>query len=179
MKKIINILLILIAGCYSLYYASLGGFRGNAGALSKIGLTHHILFIIWGIITYFVLSYNIVVGFRQTKYKFYIIPLIIAAIGMILTLAFDFDYALHTDYMLHCIGSMTFSIVMGILVFVLFLLRKEYILTAVCGSILAADFILLIIFKETAIIELLPIFSGYVMLGIMNSRKEREPIGIK
>ena len=37
----------------------------------------------------------------------------------------------------------------------------------------------LIIFKETAIIELTPIFAGYIMLGIHNTRRERKAVEIK
>lgn len=174
MKKIMCITLCIIAAVYSVWYASLGGFLGNEGALSKIGLDHPILFAIWGILTFAALGINIVIGFVETKYNFYIFLLVIAFIGMMLTLIFDFDYTKKPDYYLHCGGSLTFSVVMGITVFLLFLLKKRFVLVIITGSILFGDLMLLIIFKETAIIELLPIFSGYIMLCIHNFAERRK-----
>ena len=172
MKKLFCLLTSIIAAVYSIGYASIGGFVGNSGALSKIGLEHPVLFSVWGLLTYSALALNIVIGFRKTKYKFYIALLIISLIGMLLTIGFDFDYDKHSEYMLHCIGSLTFSAVTGITVFLLFLLSKSYTLTI-------SDLILLIIFKETAMIELMPIFAGYIMLCIHNLKKEKEPVEIK
>lgn len=179
MKKLICLLSCLVATAFSLYYSSLGGFAGNKGALSKIGLTHPVLFFIWGILTLFALSYNLIIGFSKTKHKFYIILLIIASVGMIMTLSFDFDYNNHIQYTLHCIGSLTFSATMGITVFSLFLLTKKYILTIISGIILIGDLILLIIYKETAFIELMPIFAGYIMLSVNNCRREKKLVEIK
>ena len=98
---------------------------------------------------------------------------------MILTLCCDFDYDIKIQYWLHCIGSMTFSIVSGITVFMLFLLKRDYVLTSITGVILIADLILLLIFKETALIELMPIFAGYILLNIHNMRREKSLIEIK
>jgi hypothetical protein len=179
MKKTICVASSIVAIIYSLFYASFGGFVGNSGALSKIGLTHPILFCIWGILTYFALSFNITVGFMRTKYKLLSLLLIVSLVGMILTLTCDFDYSKHTQYILHCIGSLGFSAVTGITVFLLFLLTKKYILTIVSGAILITDLVLLIIFKETAIIELMPIFAGYIMLCIHNLTKEKTLVEVK
>lgn len=179
MKKILCLFISLAAMIYSIFYAALGGFVGNEGALSKIGLTHPVLFTVWGLLTCTALFANLIIGFMRTKYKFYIILLIIAFTGMALTVTNDFDYSLKSEYMLHCIGSMTFSIVMGTAVFLLFLLTKDYLFTIISGIILIGDLIFLIIFKETAIIELTPIFAGYIMLGIHNVRRERKTVEIK
>lgn len=179
MKRIICIVTCLFAGIYSLGYASLGGFHSNSGALSKIGLEHPVLFAIWGLLTIIALTYNIIIAFMKTKYRFYIILLIISIAGMILTICFDFDYSKHTEYVLHCAGSLTFSAVMGITVFLLFLLSKNYMFTVISGAVLITDLILLIIFKETALIELMPILSGYIMLCIHNLKKENVKIEIK
>lgn len=179
MKNYLCLIFSIAAGIYSLFYANLGGFKGNTGALSKIGLTHPVLFAIWGAITCAALFANIIVGFKKTKFKFYVYLIAVAAIGMILTISFDFDYNDQLNYWLHCIGSMTFSIVMGITVFLLFLLSKNYIFTAASAIILITDLILLIIFKETAIIELFPILSGLIMMVIHNMRKERKAVEIK
>lgn len=179
MKKIINLVICIVTAVYSLIYASLGGFRGNEGALSKIGLAHPALFSVWGVLTCFALFSGIIIGFKGTKYKLHYPLIAIAFIGMILTLCCDFDYDLKVQYWLHCIGSMTFSIVSGITVFLLFLLKKDYILTTITSVILIADLILLLIYKETAFIELMPIFAGYVLLNIHNIRREKDLIEIK
>lgn len=179
MKKGFNAVLVVITVAYSIWYAGLGGFVGNKGALSKIGLEHPVLFAVWGILTYFTLAYSIALGFRKTKYKFYIPLLMLSFVGMVLTLSCKFDYAYHTQYVLHCIGSLGFSIITGICVFLLFLLSKSHILTIVCGAILIIDLILLIVFKETAIIELFPIISGYILLFIFNHGKEKIKVEIK
>lgn len=173
MKKIICLVSSCIAIIYSVIYASLGGFSGNSGALSKIGLEHPVLFAVWGVLTYFTLSFNIIVGFKKTRYKFYIPLLAVTLIGIILTICFDFDYSKYNEYILHCAGSLTFSAIMGITVFLLFLMKKSYVMTVISGVILITDLILLIIFKETAFIELMPIFAGYIMLCVHNLKKEK------
>jgi presenilin-like A22 family membrane protease len=101
--------------------------------------------------------------------------LIIAIIGMILTLSFDFDFDKKTDYYLHCIGSLTFSVVMGVTIFILFVIcyNKDKIFrffTFVTAGILLVDLVCLIIFKENALIEVIPVFAGYVMLSTVNMR---------
>ncbi len=179
MKKFINLFLCVVTAVYSLFYASLGGFRGNEGALSKIGLEHPVLFSVWGLLTCTALFSGIIIGFKGTKYKFHYPLICIAFAGMILTLCCDFDYDLRVQYWLHCIGSMTFSIVSGITVFTLFLLKKDYILTSFTGAILIADLVLLLIYKETAFIELMPIFAGYILLNIHNMRREKSLIEVK
>ncbi|MGN0528277.1 MAG: hypothetical protein ACI4IE_04015, partial [Eubacterium sp.] len=78
----------------------------------------------------------------------------------------------------HCIGSLTFSAVSGITVFLLFLLnfKKSFmfkVFTCITGVILVVDLICLFIFKETGLIEALPIFAGYIMLMITNFRREK------
>ena len=179
MKNIICVISCIIAIIYSVIYASLGTLSGNSGALSKIGLEHPALLAVWGIITYFSLAVNITIGYRKTKYKFHIPMLAVSLIGMLLTIFFDFDYSKYNEYILHCAGSLAFSAITGICVFLLFLVRKAYVLCAVSGAILLSDLILLIIFKETAFIELMPIFSGYVMLCILNLKKENALVEIK
>ena len=169
----------IISTAYSVFYAGIGGFKGNDGALSKIGLEHPVLFAIWGILTCIALFFCIFIAYTDTKFKFHYPMLLIAFVGMILTICCDFDYDLKLQYWLHCIGSMTFSIVSGLTVFMLFLLKKDYIFTVITGGILITDLVLLIIFKETAFIELMPIFAGFVMLCIHNLRREKETVEIK
>lgn len=178
-KKIICILSSITAVCCTVWYMQYGEPFKNSGALSKIGLTHKTEFIIWGVLTLFALCFNLITAYKtHTNVNFYKPMLCIASIGMVLTLAFNFDYDEKLQYFLHCAGSLTFSAVMGIAVFLLFLLNHKKavifkIFTYASGIILTADLICLLIFKETAIIEVVPIFSGYIMLGAVNLRREK------
>lgn len=176
MKKAICVISILCSALFSIYYMHFGGLFGNDSALSTVGLEHPILFSIWGVLTLFALSINIIYGFIKTKYKLCCLLLIISAIGMLLTLTCDFDYDIKAQYFAHCIGSIAFSSVTGITVFLLFLLRKKYIRATVCAIVLIADLVLLLIFKETALIEIVPIFTGYALLLSLNLEKEMTEI---
>ncbi len=178
-NKTISFILTVFAIIITIYYLAICGLFGNKSALSTVGLKHHILFTIWGIVTYMALSSGIIVAFSQTKYKFYIILLIISAVGMAMTLLFDFDYSKYPQYLAHCIGSLVFSGAMGINVFLAFLVNKKYIFSVVSALILVIDLIMLIIFKETALIEIFPIFAGYIMLTAFNFGKEKEIVKSK
>ena len=76
-NKTISFILTVFAIIITIYYLAICGLFGNKSALSTVGLKHHILFTIWGIVTYMALSSGIIVAFSQTKYKFYIILLMI------------------------------------------------------------------------------------------------------
>ncbi len=175
-KKGFCLLTVTIAVLITVYYLTFGGIKGNESALSTVGLEHRVWFCLWGISTYIALAFNIHTAFAKTKYKFYIILLIISALGMILTLTCDFDYDKYPQYLAHCIGSLAFSGVMGVSVFLAFLLSKKYLLSLISATILITDLIMLLIFKETALIETVPIFSGYIMLLINNLTARKDKI---
>lgn len=179
MKKIVSTGLSLISFIYTIWYMSYSNPIYNRGALSKIGLVHHNEFVIWGVLTFLALSFNIIIAYKEkTKTKIYIPLLIISGIGMGLTLAFDFDYYKVPDYYFHCAGSLAFSVIMGVTIFVLFALlyKKDKLyktFTYITGTILIIDLICLLIFKETGLIEAIPIFAGYLLLGITNVRRDK------
>lgn len=179
MKNIIGAVSSVTAFVYTLWYMHFGAAHKNSGALSKIGLQHHGFFVIWGVLTLFALAFNIIIAYRRyTNTKVYIPLLSVSAIGMMLTLCFDFDFTQKPDYYLHCIGSLTFSAVMGITIFLLFLLcynkgKIFRVFTVITALILISDLILLLIFKETGLIEAVPIFAGYVLLCAINFRRDR------
>lgn len=162
-----------------MHYASL---IENSGALSKTGLKHPVLFAIWGIITYSALHLNIIFGLQKISKtnKIYYFLSATAGVGMLLTVSCDFDYSLRIQYYLHCAGSLAFSAITGILVFILFLYQFHKnniykLFTIIIGSILIIDLILLIIFQETALIEAVPIIFGLIVLPIFNFYiKEKE-----
>lgn len=175
MKKIIYTLLPTISILLTIWLMHFGSLTENNGALSKTGLIHPVTFTIWGIITYFSLHLNIIFRLKKinkTNIIFYILSAA-AGIGMILTLTCDFDYSLKLQYYLHCIGSLAFSAITGTMVFTLFLLQfnkgilyKSFTITI--GIILFSDCIFLLIFKETALIEAVPIIFGLITLPIFN-----------
>lgn len=164
---------------YTIWYMHFGVCYKNAGALSKIGLSHPVYFAIWGIMTYLSLAFGITLAYkRYLKTKIYIPFLFISGIGMALTLIFDFDFDKKIDYYFHCTGSLLFSAIMGVTIFLLFLLnyKKDKLfkaLTYISGAILIIDLICLLIFKETGLIEAIPIFCGYIMLSITNLRRDK------
>lgn len=178
MRKILCILTASAAVLFTCYYMHFGGIWGNKSALSTVGLDHPVLFTIWGVLTFIALAVNIIYAYSKTKFIKLSLLLIPSLIGMALTLMCDFDYSQHAQYLAHCIGSLTFSAVTGTTVFLLFLLDKRYIRAVVCAVILITDTILLIIFKETALIEVVPIFSGYILLLSYNLEKEKIEVGI-
>lgn len=151
----------------------------NSGALSKIGLVHRTYFVIWGMLTILALFYNIIIAYRRyTENRAYIPLLTISAIGMAMTLIFDFDFGKKPDYYLHCVGSLTFSVVTGVTIFILFAIccktdKIFKVFTFITAGILIADLICLLIFKENALIEVIPVFAGYLMLGVVNTRRDR------
>ncbi len=179
MKRYITPILSVITAIYTVWYMHFGVPYKNSGALSKIGLVHHDAFVIWGVLTILTLGVGIVIAYRETlKTKIYIPLLIVSAFGMALTLAFRFDYDIMPDYYFHCVGSLLFSVVTGVTIFVLFLLnykkcRLFKIFTYLTAAILLVDFVLLLIFKETGLIEIVPVFAGYIMLSATNMRRER------
>lgn len=179
MKKFICIFSILAAVIITVCYMRIGGISGNASALSKVGLSHPLFFAVWGTVTYFALCFNICVGYSHTEYRFYIFLLVLALVGMALTLICRFDYSVYPQYFAHCIGSLTFSAAVGINIFLLFFLTRKYVLSFVTAAVLLTDLVLLIIYKETALIEVVPIFTGYALLLINNLKGERTEIAVK
>lgn len=175
-KRIACLISVIAAVIITVCYLRITGLFGNESALSKVGLVHPVMFALWGISTYFALAFNIHIGFSKTKYKFYIFLLAVSLLGMILTLCCDFDYSEYSQYLAHCIGSLAFSAVTGITVFLLFVLTKNYISAVICGAVLLTDLVFLVIYKETALIEVVPVLVGYVLLLIHNLKGERVKI---
>lgn len=175
MNKAIMIFLSAFAFLFTVWYMQFGNLIENSGALSKTGLIHPVYFSIWGISAFAAIYTNLLFAYKTLlhKHKFQYILFSFSAIGMILTLACDFDYSKKLQYMLHCAGSLTFSVLTGICVFMLFLLnyRKSRIFaifTYIIGLLLITDLILLLIFQENALIEAVPILFALVLLPILN-----------
>lgn len=175
MTKKILIITSLAAISLTLWLMHFGSITDNSGALSKTGLNHPVLFTVWGTITYIALHANTLYGLKKIKKlnKLFCTLSAFAGVGMLLTLACDFDYSLRIQYYFHCVGSLAFSAVTGIMVFILFLFqfnknRFYRAFTIIIGLILFIDLILLIIYQETALIEAVPIIFGLIILPIFN-----------
>lgn len=171
MKILINSFLSFLTVVYTIYYMSLNDLTTNNGALSKTGLIHPVLFFIWGILVYISLYINIFT--LASEYKkvtnLHIILAVSAFIGMALTLFCKFDYSLKVQYYLHCSGSLIFSVCSGIAVFITYLFgfkRNIFnaVLTVLIAVILITDLILLLIFKQNALIEALPVIFALVIM---------------
>lgn len=179
MRGKISAIISFAAMIYTMWYMRLGVPYKNSGALSKIGLEHRLLFAIWGILTYTALTIGIKLAFEKTEKRKLYIPFCIASgIGMAMTLINRFDYDIKLEYYLHCTGSLLFSASTGVCIFLLFFLLKSrkkiyLILCIITATILLIDLICLIIFKETGLIEAVPIFTGYILLAITNTRRDR------
>lgn len=177
-RKFTTPILSVVTIIYTVWYMRYDVPYKNSGALSKIGLTHHTEFVIWGALTLLTLGVGIILAYsRYLKTRVYIPLLLVSAIGMVLTLCFDFRYGVNPDYYLHCTGSLLFSAVTGVNIFVFYLLNyNDKLFRAfmyIAGGILIVDLVLLLIFKETGLIEVVPIFAGYIMLSITNLRRDR------
>lgn len=175
MKKAILISLSVAALVYTLWYMHFGSLTDISGALSTIGLAHPVAFTIWGVLTFAALYSNILYAYAELsrKHKFQYFLCGASAIGMTLTLTCDFDYAKQTEYLLHCAGTIAFSVLTGICVFVLFLLNYKRsklfsAFTYIIGAILIVDLIMLIIFKQNALIETVPVIFALITLPVMN-----------
>ena len=59
MKFIANTAISLCTAVYTIFYMSLNDLTSNEGALSKTGLSHPVLFFIWGTLVYIALYKNI------------------------------------------------------------------------------------------------------------------------
>ena len=173
MKEKTLILSSAIAIIYTIWYMHFGELTTNAGALSKTGLRHPVYFAIWGLLTYTALHFGIL--YTQSllckiqKYQYALSA--IALLGMILTITCRFDYSLKAEYYLHCTGSLCFSALTGISVFSVFLInfkKSNYFkaLTIIIGLILIVDLVLLLIYKETALIEAIPVLFGLIILPV-------------
>lgn len=177
-KRLFTPILSVVTIIYTVWYMRYDVPYKNSGALSKIGLTHHNEFVIWGVMTMLTLSVGIIQSYeRYLKTRVYIPLLVVSCVGMVLTLCFEFRYGINPDYYLHCAGSLVFSAVTGVNIFVFYLLNyRDKLFRAfmyIAGGILLGDLLLLLIFKETGLIEVVPIFAGYVMLSITNMRRDR------
>ena len=175
MNKAIMIFLSAFAFIFTLWYMQFGSLIENSGALSRTGLVHPVYFSIWGISAFAAIYANLLFAYKTLlhKHKFQYVLFSVSAIGMILTLACDFDYSKKLQYILHCSGSLTFSVLTGICVFMLFLLNYHKskmfaVFTYIIGLLLITDLILLLIFQENALIEAVPILFALVLLPTLN-----------
>lgn len=173
MKLILNTILSICAIAYTVYFMSLNELTTNDGALSKTGIAHPVLFFIWGILVYASLYSNIFT-LADKFYKITNLHIILAVasfIGILFTLIFKFEYSLRTQYLLHCSGSLIFSVCTGIAVFITYMygFKKNIfnaVFTVLIGTILITDLVLLIIFKQNALIKALPVIFALAVMPV-------------
>lgn len=173
MKTIIYYILSAAAIILTVYIISLNELTTNSGAISKTGIEHHLLFVFWGVSVYAALYadvFSLASLFGAKKHFLYVLALS-SFIGMALTLVFKFDSALKLQYYLHCTGSLVFSVCTGLAVFLTFLsgAKKKLfnlISTVIIAAALVSDLVLLLIFKQNALIEGLPVIFALLIMPI-------------
>lgn len=172
-KRIAITVLSAFAIFYTLWYMHFGELTTNAGALSKSGLRHPVFFAAWGLLTYTALYANIIFlnKILYPKARLHYAFAAAALLGIILTVTCRFDYSLPVQYYLHCTGSLCFSGLTGFSVFLIYIrsYKKSLffkILSFIIGLLLITDLILLLIYKETALIEAIPIIFGLIIMPI-------------
>lgn len=175
MRKAFIIVISVLAVLFTLWYVHFGSLTENSGALSVTGLSHPVYFTIWGILTFCGIFSNLLLAYKKflPKQNFQYIFFVLSAVGMILTLAFDFDYSLYFQYILHCLGSLLFSVSTAGCVFLLFFLnfgksKMFKIFTVIIGAVLIIDLGMLLMFKETALIEVVPVLFALIILPVLN-----------
>ncbi|MDE6111543.1 MAG: hypothetical protein K2F65_06480 [Eubacterium sp.] len=175
MKKYLFITVSILAVIFTIWYMHFGSLTENSGALSVTGLDHPVYFTIWGVLTFTGIYANLLLAYKKLlpKVHFQYIFFGLSAIGMLLTLSCDFDYSIYIQYVLHCFGSLLFSVSTATCVFLLFFLNAKRnkvftYFTWIIGTILIADLILLLIFKESALIEAVPVLFALIVLPILN-----------
>ncbi len=179
MKKIWISLISLFYGGFTILYMQFADPYTNAGALSAIGLDHPVLFALWGTVTYGVLYLLLYTIYNRQKRRGLCHGLLLpAGVGMALTVCCPFDFVRHTLWLLHCIGSLTFSVLSGIAIFLCFLFSFEkgrfwQYASVFWAALMIVDLILLLIYKETGLIEAVPVLIGVVLLNIAIYQKEK------
>ncbi len=179
MKKIwISLISALYCG-FTVGYMHFADPRTNAGALSTIGLDHPVLFALWGAGTYGVLYLLLYTVYNRQKRRGLCHGLLLpAGVGMALTVCCPFDFERHTLWLLHCIGSLAFSVLSGVAIFLCFLFpfkkgRFWQCATVFWAALMIGDLLLLLIYKETGLTEAAPVLTGVVLLNIAIYQKER------
>lgn len=95
-------------------------------ALSTIGLDHPVLFALWGAGTYGVLYLLLYTMYNKQKRRGLCHGLVLpAGVGMALTVCCPFDFERHNLWLLHCIGSLAFSVLSGVAIFLCFLIFSK------------------------------------------------------
>lgn len=180
MKKFLLSLFSLLYISFTVWYLHFADPTTNDGALSAIGRQHPVWFAIWGLYTFAVLFLLLAPLYRSIRRLPVCYGLLLpAGVGMALTVGCPFDGERHTLWLLHCIGSLTFSVCSGAAVFLCFCLRfsqgRYWQSASVLWAVLMfSDFVLLLIFKETGLIEAVPILVGVVLLNIAIYLRKKE-----
>lgn len=153
-------------------------------AHQRRGTLHHrtgppVLFALWGAGTYGVLYLLLYTMYNKQKRRGLCHGLVLpAGVGMVLTVCCPFEFERHTLWLLHCIGSLAFSVLSGVAIFLCFFVfiqkgRFWQCATVFWAALMIGDLILLLIYKETGLIEAMPVLTGVVLLNIAIYQKEK------
>ena len=133
MRKAFIIVISVLAVLFTLWYMHFGSLTENSGALSVTGLSHPVYFTIWGILTFCGIFSNLLLAYKKflPKQNFQYIFFVLSAVGMILTLAFDFDFLFQLQVVFSCCFFLI-SVKAKCLKYLLLLLGLSWLLIWAC-----------------------------------------------
>jgi len=179
-KRLLPMILVftIIAAAYSCRMLAMSDIGGDCISYIRAAL-YLLLFALWGAGTYGVLYLLLYTMYNKQKRRGLCHGLLLpAGVGMALTVCCPFDFERHNLWLLHCIGSLAFSVLSGVAIFLCFLFsfkkgRFWQCATVFWAALMIGDLILLLIYKETGLIEATPVLAGVVLLNIAIYQKEK------
>lgn len=170
-----GLLLMAIAAGYTCWYLSFSNPLKSEGALSIIGLSHPVLFALWGFFAECALYVNIEGAYRRTGYqnKWGRLLLNLAILSILITVFVPFDFQQMIQYIIHCYGAISFIVYNGVAMLILFFkfYRQKSFLIMACIStaILLITLLLFLIIGESGILETVPMLLCFLILCIVNT----------
>lgn len=167
--------LMLIALVYTYWYLSFSNPFKSYGALSIIGLTHPVLFAVWGLLTETALYINIELAYRKTGYRSKCGRLLLnlAVTSIFITIFVPFDFERIFQYIIHCYGAISFIIYNGAAMLVLFFKyyrqKPFFILACITAVVLLTTLLLFLIIGESGVLECAPMLLSFIILFIFNT----------
>ena len=174
-NKILCILSMIISIVFTFWYMHFSNPLYYYGALSVIGLSHPVLFKIWGAFTEAAMIYNII----QMYYKYHYNNnwakglLFLGLTSIIITVNVPYVFDNTFKYITHCYGAVSFIIYNAAAMLIIFI--KHYkkskgfkAMTIITFSILIIVLTLFIIIGESGILEVTPMILSFIIMLLIN-----------
>lgn len=169
--------LMLLSAGYTYWYLGFSNPLESYGALSIIGLSHPILFLLWGVFTETALYINIEIAYRragyQNRWARWLLNLAVSSI--LITVFVPFDFQQIVQYVIHCYGAISFILYNGVAMLILFVkfqrLRGYLAMACASGVILISTLVLFLTVGESGVLEATPMILSFLILSIVNNAK--------